>query len=145
MISTFKGENDFLSNFYKCNILHEGYVYRSVENAYQALKAFDPDPIILNDIRFEFTRITPREAKQLGKKIRIREDWDTVKLGVMYTLLMTKFSIPTLTEKLLNTGDHYLQEGNWWGDRFWGVCNDEGMNHLGRLLMTVRDLKRMEY
>lgn len=29
-------------------------------------------------------------------------------------------------------------EGNTWGDKFWGVCDGEGENHLGKLLMEVR-------
>jgi predicted NAD-dependent protein-ADP-ribosyltransferase YbiA (DUF1768 family) len=32
-------------------------------------------------------------------------------------------------------------EGNSWGDSFWGVSLDTGMgtNHLGRILMDIRD------
>jgi predicted NAD-dependent protein-ADP-ribosyltransferase YbiA (DUF1768 family) len=32
-----------------------------------------------------------------------------------------------------------LIEGNWWGDTYWGVCNGVGENHLGKLLMKIRD------
>ena len=44
-----------------------------------------------------------------------------------------------LRKKLLETGDRYLEETNWWGDDFWGVCNGEGRNELGKILMKVRD------
>lgn len=37
----FRGEYDFLSNFYKCNVEHEGVIYSSVENAFQAAKTLD--------------------------------------------------------------------------------------------------------
>lgn len=36
-----KGEYDFLSNFYKCNVEHEGVIYSSVEDAFQAAKTLD--------------------------------------------------------------------------------------------------------
>lgn len=38
----------------------------------------------------------------------------------------------------LATGDAILIEGNTWGDRFWGVCEGFGQNHLGHVLMRVR-------
>ncbi|CAM0109837.1 hypothetical protein VPH166E361_0119 [Vibrio phage 166E36-1] len=51
---------------------------------------------------------------------------------------------PSLRSKLLDTSDVELVEGNWWGDKYWGVClkTGEGENNLGKLLMKVReDLK----
>ena len=39
---------------------------------------------------------------------------------------------------LLATGDAKIVEGNTWGDVFWGVCNGVGENHLGEILMKVR-------
>jgi predicted NAD-dependent protein-ADP-ribosyltransferase YbiA (DUF1768 family) len=32
-----------------------------------------------------------------------------------------------------------LIEENTWGDTFWGICKGQGENHLGRLLMQIRD------
>ena len=29
-------------------------------------------------------------------------------------------------------------EGNTWNDTFWGVCNGQGQNWLGKILMLVR-------
>ena len=43
-----------------------------------------------------------------------------------------------LTELLLSTEDSSLVEGNDWNDKFWGVCQGKGLNHLGRILMKVR-------
>lgn len=59
----------------------------------------------------------------------------------MEELLRIKFSgiDPFLTRALLETGDAELIEGNTWNDTFWGVCNGEGENNLGRLLMKVRE------
>ena len=46
-----------------------------------------------------------------------------------------------LMEKLLATGNAPLQEGNWWGDRYWGVSpagSGNGKNKLGKILEDVR-------
>ena len=68
----------------------------------------------------------------------LRNDWERIKLHVMGDVLMAKFSDPELRGKLLATDQSPLYEGNNWGDRYWGVVNGEGENHLGRLLMAVR-------
>lgn len=60
-------------------------------------------------------------------------------LLVMRDLLQQKFSNGILREQLLATGDQELIEGNTWGDTFWGVCNGEGQNVLGKMLMNIRE------
>lgn len=131
-ISSFGGKYDFLSNFYWCRIEHEGIAYPSVEHAFQAAKTHDRD---------ERKRIaslpTPRMAKRAGRKVKLRKNWNSIRIGVMRTLLRKKFQHPELRDKLLATGDAVLIEGNYWGDTFWGV-DGEGENHLGRLLMEIR-------
>ncbi len=62
----------------------------------------------------------------------------------MLDLLRIKFTIPTLRERLLATGDQTLIEGNTWGDTYWGVCRGVGLNNLGTLLMQVREECRAE-
>lgn len=50
-----------------------------------------------------------------------------------------------LKKKLLETGDAELIEGNYWHDNTWGQCycprckNKIGENHLGKLLMKIRE------
>jgi predicted NAD-dependent protein-ADP-ribosyltransferase YbiA (DUF1768 family) len=58
----------------------------------------------------------------------------------MEDLVRQKFSNPALATRLLKTGEAVLEEGNTWGDRFWGVDarTGEGENHLGLILMRVR-------
>ena len=47
---------------------------------------------------------------------------------------------PESALKLHETGGRYLEETNWWGDRFWGKdLNGDGLNTLGQLLMEIRD------
>lgn len=52
--------------------------------------------------------------------------------------MRVKFRNPELRDKLVATGDAEIVEGNWWGDKFWGVCRGVGENHLGKILMRIR-------
>lgn len=57
----------------------------------------------------------------------------------MYEICMTKFMQHTdLKTMLLATGDSILIEGNQWNDRYWGMVDGSGENHLGRILMDIR-------
>lgn len=133
-ITGFSGEYRFLSNFYETSITYEGISYPSVENAYQAAKTINQEE------RLQFVNISSKEAKSLGKKVTLREDWDSVKLQVMWNLIYEKFTRNRkLYTALVSTGEAHIEETNWWGDKFWGVCRGEGENHLGKLLMKLRD------
>lgn len=132
-ITSFSGTYDFLSNFYPCTIPYEGIIYPSVEHAYQAAKTLD------QSIRMEFLPLNAAQAKRKGRKIKLRADWNDVKLIIMYQLIRTKFTHHDLKTLLLDTQDAKLIEGNTWGDTFWGVCNGVGQNHLGQILMRVRN------
>jgi predicted NAD-dependent protein-ADP-ribosyltransferase YbiA (DUF1768 family) len=62
-----------------------------------------------------------------------------VKVKLMFVLVTEKFKQnPELKQKLLETGNQELIEGNTWNDTFWGVCNGQGQNWLGKILMLVR-------
>jgi hypothetical protein len=142
VIDRFMGEHRWLSNFWSCTVSHDGRVYRSVEHAYQALKA-----TTTADHDLVMNAMTPGQAKKLGKKVRIRDDWDQVKDAVMLSLVRAKFSQnPDLREKLAATGDTELVEGNSWGDVYWGtdLKTGVGQNKLGKMLMVVREEQRGE-
>lgn len=131
-ITSFSEENRFLSNFYFCKIEMEGIVYLSVENAYQAAKTLDIAE------REELARMTPGQAKRRGSKVSLRADWEAIKLGIMENPIRQKFNMPELREKILATGSAELIEGNDWCDRYWGMCEGEGLNMLGKILMKIR-------
>ncbi len=83
----------------------------------------------------------PGKAKRLVKRLKIRSDWNSIKIDVMETGLRAKFEQNhDLRELLLATGEEELQEGNMWGDTFWGIDlkTNVGENHLGKLLMKIR-------
>lgn len=135
MISSFRDEYFFLSNFYPVEIKLDGIVYPNAETAFQAQKTLDVEE------RRKFSMLkNPVQAKRLGRKVKLRDDWEEVKLDIMTEIVSQKFlQHPHLIEMLLQTGDEELIEGNKWGDRFWGVCKGKGENHLGKILMKIRD------
>lgn len=139
-IDSFREEYFFLSNFYEIPVEFDGITYTNTEAAFQAQKCADYEE------RKQFSTLNPSEAKKLGRKVRLRLDWESVKLGLMHDIVRSKFEQhPELAAKLMETGDSYLEEGNTWGDRIWGTVNGQGANHLGRILMDVRnELRKME-
>ena len=133
-IASFTGKFRFLSNFFRYSVTICGILYPTVEHAYQAAKTCD-----MNQRRRIAALPSPGEAKREGRKLDIRKDWDDVKLDIMENCLRAKFAPGRqITDLLISTGDARLVEGNHWGDRYWGVCNGTGQNHLGRLLMRIR-------
>ena len=134
-IAQFKGEYRFLSNFYPVAVEFEGIMYPTVEHAYQSAKTLD-----MNERKRIAALPTPSDAKREGRKLKLREDWETVKSDVMERCVRYKFTHDAeLRERLLATGDAILEEGNDWGDRVWGVVNGVGENRLGKILMKVRE------
>ena len=135
VISEFSGKYHFLSNFSQAEVWLDGESYPSTEHAYQAAKTLDPQ--WREKIR---SADTPNLAKRLGRKAPVRENWDEIKLDIMYELVRQKFcQHSALSRKLMDTEGIELIEGNWWGDKFWGVCGGEGENNLGKILMRVRE------
>lgn len=123
----------FLSNFEPCDVLFDGIIYPSSENAYQAAKSLDIE------VRKKFVDISSTDSKKLGKIVEIRPDWNSIKLDIMFSIVFDKFTRNSkLGDQLIETGDKYLEETNSWKDTFWGVCNGVGKNWLGRILMDVR-------
>lgn len=133
-IKGFYGEYEFLSNFYPCHVEYEKQVYQSSEAAYQAAKTLDLTK------RIKFQAISANESKKMGRSLQLRPNWDNDKYKIMSDILIAKFEFnPGLKVKLLKTGDKYLEETNYWGDTYWGVCEGEGQNVLGKLLMRIRE------
>jgi len=132
-VEGFFGEYRFLSNFHMIKIKYQGITYPSTEHAYQACKSTDPV------VRLEISKLqSPKEARRMGQKLKIRPDFDSVKLKIMEDVNRIKFQDPYLAERLKDTGDAYLEETNYWNDKFWGVCEGEGQNNLGKILMKIR-------
>jgi ribA/ribD-fused uncharacterized protein len=142
VICSFSGENEFLSNFYACNIRMSGKVFYSAEQAYHYHKLAR-----LAD-RNEIVRLAdPMKAKKFSRKCEIIPDWDAIRTGIMFMVILAKFQQNGyLMNDLVKTAPALLIEGNHWNDTYWGCVwrGDRdgwvGENHLGRLLMIVRDV-----
>ena len=139
-ITAFRGEYDFLSNFYLCVITLDDVDYSSVEHAFQAAKTDNAD-----ERRKVQLAPSPGRAKQIGRKVTLRPDWESVKIGIIEDLVRQKFTRhDELRDLLLATGDAKLIEGNTWNDRTYGAVWSKkqgawiGKNHLGKILMKVR-------
>lgn len=141
---SFRGKFAFLSNFYPwvdrvrhgpdiC-VVYDGEGYPTSEHAFVAAKT-----LALAERRRVAALPYPGIAKRAGHALPLREDWERVKVGVMFTVVLDKFvRNPELRADLLATGDAPLYEGNTWGDTFWGVVSGAGRNELGKALMAVR-------
>jgi ribA/ribD-fused uncharacterized protein len=144
-ITRFNDEYFFLSNFYPRFIRDGKLRFKCVESAFQSYKCEK------HEDRFPFQFMVSSYAKRRGRSVKLRPDWEKNKIFYMYKLVLLKFrSHRDLQDKLLETGDAELIEGNNWHDNYWGDCycplckNIKGQNHLGKILMRVRDNLRAE-
>lgn len=140
VINEFRGKFAFLSNFHPSRIEYQGITYPTVEHAYQAAKFQD------QETKLKIAALkTPGDAKRAGKYRKMSgaatKKWDVDRVEIMEELVRLKFSKDPMRALLHGlTGEAKLVEGNWWGDKFWGVdkTTGEGMNMLGEILMIVR-------
>lgn len=144
-VKGFFGEYRFLSNFWTVKALLDGDAYDTTENAYQAAK-------YKKESRDYLKTCSPKEAiifvRENPMNAYTKEEWDNIRLEIMKNFLIQKFDKtlnPENYKKLIETGDKYLEETNYWGDIYWGVnksdVNENGIgeNNLGKLLMEIRN------
>jgi ribA/ribD-fused uncharacterized protein len=137
-IPQFRGRYSCFSNFYEREVLYEGVMYPSSEHAFQAAKTLDAAG--REKVR---KQLTCRLAKKMGRALKLRPDWEDVKVQVMEDIVRDKFTRhEDLRAILLSTGEATLVEGNHWHDYTWGVCSCKrcppGKNFLGKVLMKIR-------
>lgn len=155
LITEFRGKYYFLSNFFKAPqkaSYEEGRThvqYSTNEHFFQACKA---------NTWAEHMKIahaaTPSIAKRMGSingyqgfKIVLRDNWRDIRLNIMRIGINMKFrQNPELAKLLIATYPKELQEGNWWGDDFWGRCfrKKAGANWVGVLEMELRNNLMLE-
>ena len=131
----FRGEFYFLSNMYPASVtiqfFGEPVTFTCAEAAYQASKC--PERVQ------EFTGIDGYAAKALGKTVQMAPGFEYGKVQIMQEIVTAKFlQNPELMDKLQRTTGPLIEENNW-GDTFWGCVNGKGENHLGLILMRIRD------
>lgn len=149
MINKFTGDWDFLSNFHSWQTNYEGIMYPTAEHAFQAAKTLDTDTQV-----WIYQAKTASIAKQRGRSVSLRPNWESRKVSIMTTVVRNKF----LWNKerkflLLATAMEELVEGNYWHDQYWGncvcvkrkACMSPGSNMLGLILMKVRREVQSEF
>ncbi len=152
MISEFKGEYFFLSNFFLSNQVLPTptglLTFRANEYFFVFCKTQNVEHklAILN-------APTPGIAKRMGGpkgyvmpdgslfKIDLRPDWPQVRDPAMIAGVELKFGQNLdLKLALIATHPQELQEGNMWWDEYWGINlrTGKGQNKLGKMLMDLR-------
>lgn len=146
-------ETRWLSNMAYVNIAHDGIIYPSTENFYQAMKYNSTDVVMCPDTGEMFnTRkfiaaLPPTESKKFSKRRTMTNPFfENTKVHIMLVAQRKKYAQEPFRSKLLATGDAHLEEGNWWKDSFWGtdIKTRKGLNHLGKIIMSVREELKLQ-
>lgn len=141
VINSFNGEYEFLNNRYICSFVWQGIEYNSVESAFHASKCTDEKE------RRALSLLSPHKAAIKGARITPCCDWEERKLEIMMSILNEKFSCnPVLMQRLIDTGNTILINGNNNHETYWGVDSYSwnGENNLGKILMTIRDKEKLK-
>lgn len=136
-----------LSNLFLCKLRYNGKSYRSLEHAYQFLKATHHGSTdTATDIKHE---PDPYVVMSYGNSITENKEWMAKKLDIMEQLVRCKEDqVAIFRDTLQRTFSYKLVENTW--SSFWGsscpYLSDivwsgqyRGLNHLGRILEKVRD------
>lgn len=144
-IGPFKGEQRWLSNFWPAPVWVNETAYLTNEHYFQAAKTND-----FAEKRAIIESPTAGEAKILGSRATLVDNWDEKRFMVMHEINLLKFTQhDCLYHRLMDTGEESLVEFNHWHDNFWGVCTcvkcggSIGKNVLGQTLMNLRSSLRL--
>lgn len=131
----FSGDYRWLSNFAKLEtpLKFRGIQFDTTEQLYQACKCKRTEQFVL------FDGLTAAESKRFGRQVEMRSDWDKIRIPVMHRIQMIKYQQPKFKALLTQTAGRYIEETNQHKDRFFGVYNGIGENHLGKIIMDIRD------
>ncbi len=129
----------WLSNFYNCPLtvkMQCGEMdFECAEAAYQCAKMHVRTPATVE----RWQHMDGLQAKEAGKHFIPRDGWDLIKLDVMSHIIYAKFQDSKLRFLLRQTLQDNLMHLSPW-DTFWGVDkNLNGQNHLGLIIMSVRE------
>ena len=135
---TFKNSNIYgFSNFTDHTVHIEGLgLFPNAEAAFQCHKNLDDIDYINNQINSK----NVVESKKYGNKIKVREDWDSIKIEIMEKVLRLKIEQhEDVRSNLLNTSLRPIIEHTR-DDCFWGDNGDgTGFNIRGKLLTKIRN------
>ena len=128
-----------LDNFSSFKVEWNGYLYSSLEEAYQAASFMTSDEELVERVKNSHSA---DEAQRIAyaNRDKQRKDWNEVKLAIMEELLRLKIEQnPYVLKKLLQTKAYTIVEDSP-KDSFWGWGpNRDGENNLGKLWMKLRE------
>ncbi len=131
-----KDPHGYMGNFYKARHFIYGKWWNTTEASYQAQKTnVESEVLAIQQAK------KPMQARNLGQKVSLRENWDMIKDRVMYECVLAKFlQHADLRKQLIETGDEELVEDTKsTNDMYWGCGTDgTGRNELGKILMSIR-------
>ena len=127
-----------LDNFSSFKVEIDGYIYASLEEAFQSLLFLPDHPEISEKIKNSHS--AHEAQKIMHENIDKVKYNDNEKVCIMEKLLRLKLDQnPYVLKKLLETKDYIIVEDspkdNYWG---WGI-NRNGENQLGKLWMKLRE------
>ncbi len=133
-----------LDNFSSFKVEVDGYLYASLEEAFQS-SLFLPDyPEIAEQIKNSHS--SHEAQKIMLKNVEKVKYTNQQQLVIMEKLLRLKLEQnPYVLKKLLETNGYYIVEDspkdNYWG---WGI-NRDGRNQLGKIWMKLREEYKYKY
>ncbi len=125
------------SNFSEHSFVFEGVRWPTAEHCYQAQK-------FRSRLRRKqiWEQVSPKAAARVGRSNSsdVRLDWNLIRVAKMYAVVKEKvLQNPDVYLTLLATSSREIVECSP-RDPFWGVgASGRGKNHLGKLLMSVRE------
>jgi ribA/ribD-fused uncharacterized protein len=135
---TYKYSNTFGFTNYSQHTVHiEGIgTFPTAEAAFQAHKNLEDKSYIQNQLKSN----SPTVSKYLGNKVKVRSDWEEIKLEIMENIVKLKFEQhEDIRENLLSSGLRPIVEHTK-DDSFWGDGEDgEGKNMMGKILTNIRN------
>lgn len=136
------GDLGYLANYSNHGFYKDGIYYKTVEHYYQS-KKFDNKELIKKIIECD----TPKEASTIGRdrKNKRIDNFKDKKLDIMYEGVLEKFRQNSdIRAKLIETRNQEIREMTV-KESYWGVGpNMDGENHIGKILMKVREQVKKE-
>ena len=132
----FRGSGSPFSNFFPAPLSIWNTHFPTSEHAYQHKKC---TTIGNTTAAAEILKATtPYQAKIIGDRAGTSDRWEDIKHGTMYEILRFKArQCPPFKQALINSQQQTLIEDT--SNAYWGKGqNGEGLNMLGRILMTLR-------
>ena len=136
-------------NFARTPIVIDGVTFKSSELLFQLMKFQEEEPV-----RAVFQANNPKMTAKKWQKTHRRPDWGSMIVDAMKFCLQQKYEQNDNFRQLLEeSGDKFIVEdqtyfrkknADTWGTK---LCEDHytGPNLLGRLLMELRENKRLDY